>query len=64
VTDSIAVGARATARRQAPQHRASLATAVERTLQNQRGPNTYLDPNALGSLIVPPPPWPGLARTA
>ena len=55
MTDPIPAGARAAAQRLAPQHGPRLLTAVETALQTRdtpTPPDTYLDPVALGSLIV------------
>jgi len=52
MTDPISTGARSAAQRLTAQHGTGLATAVEQAPQGQRSPTTYLDPTALGSLIV------------
>ncbi|NUQ97010.1 MAG: hypothetical protein HOY79_10745 [Streptomyces sp.] len=55
MTDPIEAGARAAAQRLAPQHGTRLVSAVEAALQARdtpTPPDTYLDPVALGGLIV------------
>ena len=52
MTDPITASARNAAQQLAPRHGTGLTTAVERALQGQQTPDTYLDPTALGSLIV------------
>jgi len=55
VTDPVEAVARAAAERMAPEYGPRLKTDVEAALyarESQRGPEQYIDPVALGSLIV------------